>query len=54
MSFVSRNLEGEVLVTQSNLDLTNGSKKPVRMAAVLTLAFVSVLLLAGCATAPTR
>ena len=46
-SFASRNLEGEVLVTQSNLNLAYGSKKQVRLAAVLTLAFV--LLLAGCA-----
>ena len=39
-----------MLVTQSNLDLANGSKKQVRLGAVLTLAFV--LLLAGCAKAP--
>ena len=42
-SFASRNLEGEVLVTQIKLDLANGSKNPVRLAAVLTLAFVLLL-----------
>ncbi len=48
--FASRNLEGEVLVTKRKLDLADGSKKPVRLVAVLTLAFV--LLLSGCTKTP--
>ena len=39
-----------MLVTQIKLDLANGSKNPVRLAAVLTLAFL--LLLAGCTRTP--
>lgn len=49
-SFVNRNLEGEVLVTQSNSDQADRSKKQVRLVAVVTLAIL--LLLAGCTKAP--
>lgn len=39
-------------MTQSNRDLANGSKKLLRLTNVLTLAFVVMLLLAGCVTTP--